>query len=75
MWTLECALNRIECRFGQVRIGLQCLQIHMVPHGPDNIYTDRPKLCEKAKESKQHLEIAEFKAFNGWVEKQSRAQP
>ena len=34
-----------------------------------NIYPDGPKICQKAKEIAQHLDISDFKASNGWLEK------
>lgn len=34
-----------------------------------NIYPDGPKLCEKAREIAKRLNIHDFKASNGWLEK------
>ena len=34
-----------------------------------NIYPDGPTLCEKAREIVKRLELSDFKASNGWLEK------
>ena len=37
-----------------------------------NIYPDGPKICQKAKEIAQHLEISEYKASSGWLENEAQ---
>lgn len=34
-----------------------------------NVYPDGPTLCEKAREIVKRLELSDFKASNGWLEK------
>lgn len=64
---------------GQVWIGLQCrcqrTPIHMVPHGPDNIYPDSSKLCEKARERTlpRNRRVQGIQLVGGTTE--SKAQP